>query len=61
VAVVPIEDIQYGVKKTVCALPEETAEEVQQEAVRFMKGSYESNDNLTGVERRSVWALEASE
>lgn len=49
--VVHIEDIHCGVKKMIYALPDE----VQQEAVRIMKGSCKSNNNLTGVKKRSVW------
>jgi hypothetical protein len=48
------------VEKVIGALPEETAEEVQQEAIRIQKGSCKPMDNLTGVERKTLWAMKAN-
>jgi hypothetical protein len=59
-AIVPVEDILCGVEKAVGALPEETAEEVQ-ETVRILRGSRKSNNKLTGTERRGLQALKANE
>lgn len=41
--------------------PEETAEEVQQEAIRIPKGSCKPKGNLRGVERKALWARKANE
>jgi hypothetical protein len=49
-ASVPVKDILCGVEKAIGVLPEETAE-----------GSRKPKDNLTGAERRALWALKANE
>jgi predicted RecA/RadA family phage recombinase len=46
---VPVKDILCGVEKAIVALPEETAEEIRQETVRFLKNSRKPKDNMTGA------------
>jgi hypothetical protein len=60
-AFVAVKEILCGMEKAIWALPEETAEEIQQETVRILKGSHKPKDNLTGAERRALWALKANE
>jgi hypothetical protein len=59
--ILPVEDILCGVEKGIGALPEETAEEVQQETVRNLKGSCKPKDNLTSAEKRALQALKDNE
>jgi hypothetical protein len=58
---VPVKDILYGVEKAIVALLEQTAEEIQQETVRILKGSCKPKENLNGAERRALQALKANE
>jgi hypothetical protein len=51
---IPVKDILCRVEKAIMALPEGTAEEIQQETVRILKGSNKPKDNLTGTERRAL-------
>jgi hypothetical protein len=46
---VPVKDILCGVEKAITVLPEETADKMQQETVRILKGSNKHKDNLTGL------------
>jgi hypothetical protein len=56
---VPIKDILRGVEKAIVALPQEIAEEIQQETARILKGFRKPKDNLTSAERRALCALKA--
>jgi hypothetical protein len=58
-AVVPAEDILCGMEKVIGVWPE-TAEEVQQETVRILKGSCKPKENLTSAERGALRALKAN-
>jgi hypothetical protein len=58
---IPAKDFLCGVKKAIVTLPEETAKEIIQEAVRILKGSRQPKDNLTGAERRALWSLKAND
>jgi hypothetical protein len=58
--VLPIEDLLSGVEKAIGYLPEEAAEEVQQDTVRILKASRNPKDNLSGVERTALWAPRAN-
>jgi hypothetical protein len=57
---IPAKDFLCGVEKAIVTLPEETAEEIQQETVRILKGSRQPKDNLTGAERRALRSLKAN-
>jgi hypothetical protein len=46
-AVMPTDDILCEVEKAIGVLPEETAEDVGQETIRILKGSYKPKYNLT--------------
>jgi hypothetical protein len=53
----PIWCILCGVEKAVNALPEEAAEEIQQESVKILKGSCKPRNNLMSAERRCFQAI----
>jgi hypothetical protein len=54
-------DYLCGVEKTIGTLPEEIAEEIRQEPVRILKGSFQPKDNLTGAEWRALRSLKAND
>jgi hypothetical protein len=60
-ASVPVKDILCGVRRALEALPQETAEEIQQETIRILNGSCKPKNNLTGTERRARRVLKANE
>jgi hypothetical protein len=48
-------------EKGIGTLPEETAEEIQQETVRILKSSRKAKDNLPDAERKALRALKPNE
>jgi hypothetical protein len=58
---IPAKDFLCGVEKAIVTLPEETADEIRQEAVRILKGSRQPKDNLTGAKRRALRSLKAND
>jgi hypothetical protein len=58
---IPAKDFLCGEEKAIVTLPEETAEEIQQETVSILKGSCQPKDNLTGTERRALRSLKAND
>lgn len=54
--VLPIKNCLSCVKKATVSLPKKVTKVVQQETVRIMKASRNPTVNLSGAERRAVWA-----
>jgi hypothetical protein len=57
----PIKNILCGVEKAIRALPEETAEEIQQEMIRIHKCSLPPKDDVTGAKQRALQSLKAND
>jgi hypothetical protein len=57
---IPAKDFLCCVEKAIGTLPEETADEIQQETVRIIKGSRQPKDNLTGAKWRALRSLKAN-
>jgi hypothetical protein len=59
--VMPVENSLCWVEQTAGALIEDSAEGDQQDTVRILKGPCKLKDSLTGVDWRSLSAMETSE